>query len=408
MTLRLSLLLLPVMVAPLSGQNPAPLKAGDHAPPIIWTRILQPLTNQAPPPFLGRTTVIGFFPNVSSNASSVSRRNKLIAQFANKSVNFIWITSESELTLVPWLVEHPLNGWLLLDPTGETTRVYGAELTGAVIIDSNGRIAGFTFMDPDREQIQAVLDGRALAIDGDATDAQLDEILAGRAVRLDAAPYHAPDAGTKPDIPPSYEVHISPTTTRGTTSSAGPGFRVLRGYDLRTILSVVTGKDSTRILLPASLEDNRGYVFVLVLPRAEDQTTVHRILQHGIEKYFQVSITLEERTMDVYVMTALEGKTPKEAHGGGSFISSSQWVEIPPAGDARFPTTQEIRKAISTGTVGISAYSDTIGEFRRTLEDALSALSLTRRISKGPMPSQSMPKRATRPTFSNRFATTLA
>jgi peroxiredoxin len=180
------LILLPFIGTALFGQSPTPLKAGDHAPPIIWTRILQPLTNEAPPPFLGRTTVIGFFPNVSSNASSVSRWNKLIAQFAGKSVNFVCITSESEPALASWLLEHPMNGWLLLDPTGETTRAYGAELSGTVIIDSSGRIAGFTFMDPDHAQIQAVLDGRALAIDGDATDAQLDEILAGRAVRLDS------------------------------------------------------------------------------------------------------------------------------------------------------------------------------------------------------------------------------
>ena len=230
-------------------------------------------------------------------------------------------------------------------------------------------------MDPDHDQIQAVLDGRALAIDGDATDAQLDELLTGRAVRLDAVAHRPPDAATKPDIPPSYEVHISPSTTRDTTSSAGLGFCVLRGYDLRTILSAVTGKDATRILLPASLEDNQGYDFVLVLPRAEDQATIHRILQQGIEKYFQVSIALEERSMNVYLMTALEDKTPpardaKET-SGGSASWSSQLVEIAPTDDGRSPTIQEIRKAISTGTFGLSAYSDNIDEFRRTLEDAL-------------------------------------
>jgi uncharacterized protein (TIGR03435 family) len=179
----------------------------------------------------------------------------------------------------------------------------------------------------------------------------------------------------KPEIPPSYEVHISPATARGTTSSAGPGFCVLRGYDLRTILSVVTGKDATRIILPASLEDNQGYDFVLVLPRAEDQATINRILQQGIEKYFQVSMALEKRTMDAYVMTALEGKTPpaKDPNetSGGSASWSSQLVEIAPTDDGRPPTIQEIRKSVSTGTVGISAYSDTIDEFRRTLEDAL-------------------------------------
>jgi uncharacterized protein (TIGR03435 family) len=184
----------------------------------------------------------------------------------------------------------------------------------------------------------------------------MDELIARHhAVRLNAVPYHPPDAETKPDIPPSYEVHISPTTTRGASSSAGPGFCVLRDYDLRTILSVVTGRDPTRILLPASLENNRGYDFVMVLPRAQDKATIDRILQQGIEKYFQVSITLEERTMDVYVMTALEGQPPKEADSGGSFSCSNLRVEI----------------ASTSESFEISAYSDNIVEFRRTLEAAL-------------------------------------
>jgi uncharacterized protein (TIGR03435 family) len=128
---------------------------------------------------------------------------------------------------------------------------------------------------------------------------------------------------------------------------------VLRDYDLKTILSVITGQDATRILLPTSLENNQGYDFVLVLPRPENKPTVDRLLHQGIEKYFQISITLEERTTDVYVMTAQEGKTPKEADSGGSFSCSKLLVD-------RARTGFEI-----------SAYSHDISEFRNTLEHTL-------------------------------------
>jgi uncharacterized protein (TIGR03435 family) len=157
----------------------------------------------------------------------------------------------------------------------------------------------------------------------------------------------------KPDIPASYEVHISPTTTPGTSSSAGPGFCVLRDYDLKTILSVVTGQDSTRILLPASIENNHGYDFVLVLPRTENKATIDRLLQQGIEKYFEISIALEERTVDVYVMTALEGQTPKETDSGGAFSCSRLLLDRTRPG------------------FEISAFSHDISEFRSTLEHTL-------------------------------------
>jgi uncharacterized protein (TIGR03435 family) len=166
-------------------------------------------------------------------------------------------------------------------------------------------------------------------------------------------PYHPHTTEKKPDIPPSYEVHISPTTTPGTSSSAGPGFCVLRDYDLKTILSVVTGKNATRILLPASLENNHGYDFVLVLPRPENKAAIDRLLQQGIEKYFQVSITLEERTTDVYVMTAQEGETPKETDSDGNFSCSRLLVD-------RARTGFEI-----------SAFSHNMSEFRSTLEQTL-------------------------------------
>jgi hypothetical protein len=68
--------------------------------------------------------------------------------------------------LAQWLQVHPVNGWLLLESNWDTARAYGMETSGAnaVIVDPNGRIAGFTFVEPDEEQIKAVLEGRAIAI----------------------------------------------------------------------------------------------------------------------------------------------------------------------------------------------------------------------------------------------------
>src|ERR1035437_6979606 len=44
----------------------------------------------------------------------------------------------------------------------------------------------------------------------------------------------------KPDIPPSYEVHVSPSSTSGTTGSEGPDYF---GFDLKAVVAKVYGKD---------------------------------------------------------------------------------------------------------------------------------------------------------------------
>jgi hypothetical protein len=140
MTLLILLTLFAVTVAAVFGQAPAPVKAGDLAPNLIWTRVL---AGGDPGSLFGHLTVIGFFPAVSPNESLVARWNELVAKFAGQSVRFVWIASEYHTPLDPWLEKHPVSGCLLLDRLGSTAHAYGVQFGGA-IIDANGRVAGFT------------------------------------------------------------------------------------------------------------------------------------------------------------------------------------------------------------------------------------------------------------------------
>src|ERR1039457_2024417 len=223
MTLRVILSLLAIAVVSVFGQNPISVKAGDLAPNIVWTRILRSAESpdRRPGSFFGQVTVLAFFRNVSANESLVSKWNELVAKFAGQPVSFVWIASEQEPPLDAWLQKHPVSGWLLLGSKRDTARAYGVEMSGGVVIDTNGRIAGFTFMIPTEREIRAVQEERVLAIKGDADDSQRTAILAERAVRLNAEPHRWPPPEAKPDIPPSYEVHISPSSTRGTVGSEG-------------------------------------------------------------------------------------------------------------------------------------------------------------------------------------------
>ena len=376
MTLRIILSLLAIAVAAVFGQTPAPIKARDHAPNLVWTRIL---SGGDPGSLFGNVTVIGFFPVVSLNESLVSRWNQLVAKFAGQPVHFVWIASEYQPPLDPWLEKHPVSGCLLLDPLGATAQAYGVEF-GSAIIGANGRVAGFTFMMPEEEQIKAVQEGRAIAIKGDADDSQMEAILAGRAVRLDSEPHRTPVPAGKPDIPPSFEAQISPSKTNGTDDSQGPDWWVLRGFTLKAAVARIYEKDPSRIILPDALQNGARYDFVLVPPHQMDPPAMRHLLQQAIGERFQVSATVEDRPADVYVMTALEGKTSRAKTGdaslGGGSIgwSSRQFVVDKPQGGGP-PTPEMIREALSNlkfaAMFAISAENSSMADFCRVLEDGL-------------------------------------
>jgi uncharacterized protein (TIGR03435 family) len=362
MAARLAIFLSVLAASSLGQQSANRVKAGDRAPEIDWTKIVQsPESAKYQPGLTGQYTVLQFVPPVTANAQAIVQWNRLIAKFRDRPVQFIWIASENWSVVQPFLREHPMDGWLLIDEKNETTRDYGCEMGGDVIVDPSGKIAGFTlFLDP--EQLAGVLDGE---------------------VRLEDEPERTlpPRGPEKPDMAPSYEAHISPSKTQGTEGSSGPDFWVQRGFDLKSMISLVYEKDLSRVILPKSLDKDDKFDFVVVLPEARDQQTIHRLVQRAIEKKFNVSTVVESKPAEVYLMTAVKGKTPSaktgsDSFGGGSMSSSSVVFSLP-AGTA--PTPEAFKKAVeelskhpeNTGLSNISAANTTMDQFREDLERGL-------------------------------------
>ena len=163
------MLLFTVVVAGMFGQigifGPvsAQLKAGDFAPQIVFKRVLNAgaAAPWSPANLAGHVTVLAFYPDTSHNLQSVSRWNSLVEQFADTPVQFAWITAEEESTLLPWLHEHPVKGWVFHDPDGATGRSYGMELPAGVIIGNDRGIVGFDQMIvPTARTLNAALEGR--------------------------------------------------------------------------------------------------------------------------------------------------------------------------------------------------------------------------------------------------------
>lgn len=372
------------------GQVPLSVNAGDPAPNLTWTKIVAYSSGSGGPRhLLGQTTVLLFLRPVSHNEQAVSNWNRLVEQFAGKPVNFVWIANEREKSLVPFLKSNPVRGWMVLDPQEESYKAYGVEGADGVLIESKGTIAGFTLMSPNAAQIQAVLDGHAIAVKDKPTESQMDAFFEGRAVRLEAEPFRSLRPPQKPNLPPSDEVHISHSQTDGTVSSTGPDHWMQCGFDLRTILSKVSATSPIRIELPAALDNGTRYDFVLVPPREEDEETINRKVRDAIGRYFHVTITPEIQTVDVYVMTAVKGKTPPkksedEAFCGsiGSISRSFRSDEISKllagAPRTRRAVEEATRRAMESpqfrqamAMAQLTALSSSMDDFRRALEDGL-------------------------------------
>lgn len=364
------------------AQGPAPVKAGDIAPQIDWTKIVQsPESAKYRPGLTGHYTVLQFLPRVTANAQAICRWNELIAQFRDRPVRFIWIASEPWQAVQPFLREHPMNGWLLIDEKNEAARAYGCEMGGNVIVDPSGKIVGFTTFLVS-QQLTGVLDGKAVAIALETADDQIFKLLEGGKARLETEPqrWQVPHAPEKPNIAPSYEVHISPSKTNGTEGYSGPDFWMQRGFDLKTMVSMVYEKDLTRVVLPAALDTGDKFDFVVVLPKEEHQHSIHQLVARAIEKQFKLSAALESKPADIYVMTAIKGNTPAAKTGNdsfGGFMSSSGFDFVLPAGTPSSPEAMKkaiaeaLRRPESIGISNISAGNATMDDFRQNLERGL-------------------------------------
>lgn len=337
------------------------LKAGDPAPEVDWTKLVRsPESSKDTPSLAGQFTLLQFLP-LTPNRKAVARWNDLIAQFEGKPVQFVWVVSESSSAIEPFLREHPLNGWLLPDELRETASAWGCdEGTVLAIVGPSGTLLGFTsFIQP--EQLSAILEGNA-------------------AGWLESEPrrFEPPVPPLQPDFPPSYEVHISPTKTDGTNSYSSDTIWMRLGFDLKAMIAMVWEKDPSRVNVPAALDNGDRFDFVMLLPRAEDEAAIHRLVRDAIEKQFNVSVVAESRPADVYVMTAIPGKTPPSAETFGDGFSSFRTFGFnPPPGT---PNTPEAMKQVveemmkhphDIGIASISADGVTMDDFRRLLEHGL-------------------------------------
>ena len=178
----------------------------------------------------------------------------------------------------------------------------------------------------------------------------------------------------KPNLPPSYNLHVLPSQIAGTGNYSGMDFWSLQGFDLKGVISVLYNINPIRIALPASLDDGRRYDFSLVLPEPEDQERMCERFHQGIEDHFHVTARHEDRSLDVYVVTTRDGKLPAVSAPPGesrAFLKQSHiGFEVPngarsPDGVAAMP------KAFSISAICSISVEGTTDEFCHLMERKL-------------------------------------
>ena len=347
-------------------------KAGDFAPDITFTKVLHNDGTEpwVPEDFYGKVTVLGFLPDVSDNPELVNLWNALVEKLAEKPVQFAWITGEKESTLLPFLQEHPIKGWLFHDPDGGTGRSYGLESPETVIIGADHRIVGFDRDSafPNESVVNAVLDDRIILTPPKPTFESLKALSESGRVLLSPEPQRTPQPNDhKPDFSPSYAVHIAPAHDPANGGDyAGGDYWSLQSYTVKRLLAQMLDLNSIRIELPASIDTRTLYDVSIVLPKPEDQESERSLIRQGVEDYFHLVANLENRLRDVYVLTAPDRKPPASKvdalTGDGWFSSLSLNIDAGPDG-LPVDAPHNIDAITDIGLSGVP-----VGEFCKMLE----------------------------------------
>jgi uncharacterized protein (TIGR03435 family) len=354
------------------------LKAGDQAPDIRFAKVLstprEAQWNQSK--LTGQLTILVFYLNTSENLETITKWNSLVDAFAGQQVQFLFISGEEDRTLLPWLNQHPIKGWVFHDPDGDSGRAYGLEEPATVFIGADGKILGFGNMGfpPQESEVKAALEGRITTTR--PTRATMKAFLESGQVVLNAEPPRMPGPEDyKPKLPPSYALHVSISGSQGSGNYSGPDFLSLRGYTLKAAIQHLYDVNPVRVVLPGVLGDGRRYDFAMVLPEPEDSEKIKTRFEEGILDYFHLTAEREDRVVEAYVVTAVPGRKPprfkieSEEGTGSSSGATSMSMEYEIAGDP--DEALDGMKPLSVNSLSSISIDGTAEEFCHMLEGEL-------------------------------------
>lgn len=151
---------LPTGTAPVLASH-GPLKAGTPAPPLGLEQVLQAPdgTKVSWESLRGKAVVLEFWATwCGPCVAAIPHLNELAQKFADRPVQFIAITAERPDVVARFVKKKPIRGWIGLDTDESLYRDYGVEgIPLTILVDAQGRLAGFTYPTGLTEQVLADL-----------------------------------------------------------------------------------------------------------------------------------------------------------------------------------------------------------------------------------------------------------
>jgi len=280
--------------------KPEPARIGTAAPTFSWDQVIQGPANQklSLASLHGRVVVVDFWSTGCGPClTAIPWWNKLVDRFADKPVTFIAVSEDKDAkTVRRLLAKLPMRGWITLDADRSMFRAYAINGTpSTVVIDKNGHVVGWPSVDYLADQPNV-----------------LEQVLRGEAVKL---PEHSVPGGYDPlgdeyaslgGAPGSTDrplclLMIRPASGRHGLVGGTRGQRRLDEVSLKGIL---------REFYPI-----RGGALVFEFEPPEDKYDVmfswpvkdldrgHALMRQAIEATFGITVSVEKRLTDVYVMT---------------------------------------------------------------------------------------------------------
>ncbi len=278
-----------IAAGPSDPGGPGTLRVGDPAPPLELEGLLQvPEGSSADWEHLrGQVVVLEFWGTwCPPCVAAIPHLNEVAEQVADRDVQFISITFESERTVRRFLEERQMRSWIGLDMDRSVVDAYGVHAwPTTVLVDREGRVAGIT--DPSQvtaEVLQAMLAGRPPGVSPRKLPKELGE----------------PSA----EPPPIFELSLRPATGPGRGATVGPGRLEYRGFTLIQLFRPLYDTPETRLHLRTELPEDRLDVRILSALNDRELVVEKRLLRQVLETMFGFTTRHEVIPIDVYVLSA--------------------------------------------------------------------------------------------------------
>jgi len=290
------------------------VEVGQPAPPLGLETVLQAPAGAAATwdALKGKAVVLEFWATwCAPCVAAIPHLNEVSDQFKDKPLVFIAVTDEKADRIAEFLKRRAIHGWIGLDTDRSMLRDYGIHgIQRTVLVDANGKVAGVT--GPDA-----------------VTPGLLDKLLAGqplglaKTVDVGGPPPAGVEPGSESDAsPPLFEIVVRPSKEKwGGGWTGGRGKLTVAGYKLLDVISGLHDVPTYRSDSKCDLPEERFDVTGLVPPDHEDM--LRPLVRQAVETTFGLKTRREMRDVDAFVLTLLDGQSPKLTptamlEGGGS------------------------------------------------------------------------------------------